>query len=128
MRDLIERALQSELRRRLDLFPVLGIVGPRQVGKTTLVRRQLFGEDEEVTYLDLENPRDLRRLDEAFDYLESRADHTVVIDEVQVRPDLFRLLRPLVDADRRPGRFVLLGSASPTLPSCGAPASRSPGA
>ena len=107
--------MRDELRRRLTLFPVLGIVGPRQVGKTTLVRRQLFGDDEQVTYLDLENPRDLRRLDEAFDYLESRADHTVVIDEVQVRPDLFRLLRPLVDADRRPGRFVLLGSASPTL-------------
>ena len=54
-------------------------------------------------------------MSDPFDYLEARATKTVVIDEVQLQPELFSLLRPLVDADRRPGRFVLLGSASPSL-------------
>lgn len=115
MGNLVDRSVHKLVLRKLAAFPVVGIVGPRQVGKTTLVREQLFAVDDAVTYLDLENPRDLLRLDEGYDFLESRAAQTVVIDEVQVRPELFTRLRPLVDADRRPGRFVLLGSASPTL-------------
>ena len=113
--NLFDRFVTDSLRERLEGFPIVGVVGPRQVGKTTLVREQLFGSDTPHHYLDLENPQDLRLLDEAYDYLGARADVTVVIDEIQVRPELFTVLRPLIDAQRRPGRFVLLGSASPAL-------------
>ena len=113
--ELLPRAITERLQMALRRFPVVGIVGPRQVGKTTLVREQLFVGRADVRFLDLENPRDRRLLDEPYDYLESLSGLTVVIDEVQLMPELFALLRPLVDADRRPGRFVLLGSASPRL-------------
>ena len=112
---LLPRNATSRIRQALDRFPVVGIIGPRQCGKSTLVRDLLFGERTDVRILDLERQRDLARLERAEDYLESLAGQTVVIDEVQVRPDLFRVLRPLVDDRRRPGRFVLLGSASPEL-------------
>jgi predicted AAA+ superfamily ATPase len=69
----------------------------------------------EVTFLDLERPSELARLSEPELFLESRKDHLVIIDEVQRRPDLFPVLRALVDAHRQPGRFLVLGSASPDL-------------
>ena len=97
-------ALRSKLRRA----PITALLGPRQCGKTTLAR-SLAAEH----FFDLEDPRSLARLDQPQTALESLTG-TVVIDEVQRRPELFPLLRVL--ADRRPDtRFLLLGSASPTL-------------
>ena len=112
---LIPRHAAEAVRIALTRFPAVGIVGPRQCGKSTLMRELLFGDRDDVRVLDLERPRDRSRLDRAEDYLESLAALTVVLDEVQVRPELFTVLRPLIDDDRRPGRFVLLGSASPEL-------------
>ena len=110
---MIKRLLEVKLARSLEEFPVTGIVGPRQVGKTTLVRQGQSGAD--VVYLDLERNSDLNKLQDPELFLTQVADKTVVLDEVQHLPELFPLLRSLVDDDRRPGRFVILGSASPAL-------------
>jgi predicted AAA+ superfamily ATPase len=111
----IERELYQGVLESLQSFPVVGLIGPRQVGKTTLVRRLATEADKTTVYLDLERPSDLAKLDDPELYLESLTDRCVIIDEVQQRPDLFPVLRALVDAQRRPGRFLVLGSAAPAL-------------
>lgn len=91
-------------------FPALALLGPRQVGKTTLARgivNELNG-----VYFDLERPSDRLNPELALGEL---ADRLVVLDEVQHAPDLFESLRPLIDDERRPGRFLLLGFASQDL-------------
>jgi hypothetical protein len=88
------------------------LLGPRQVGKTTLAR-SLVGKD--AVYLDLERPADLARLQDAETYFDSVADRLIIVDEVQRLPGLFPVLRTLIDRNKRPGRFLLLGSASPAL-------------
>ncbi|WP_293311097.1 ATP-binding protein [Pedobacter sp. UBA5917] len=108
---LIIRTLTKQLRNRLKKSPAVAILGPRQVGKTTLAKSL----SDDYIYLDMENPRDVAKLQDAYTFLESLQDHTVIVDEVQLLPALFSLLRPLIDAKRTPGRFILLGSASPEL-------------
>ncbi len=110
---MIGRQLEAKLALSLEEFPVTGIIGPRQVGKTTLVRQWQNGAD--MVYLDLERNSDLNKLQDPELFLTRVASKTVVLDEVQHLPELFPLLRSLVDDDRRPGRFVILGSASPAL-------------
>ena len=112
---MIQRLLQSEITRLLKGFPAVCILGPRQVGKTTLAKTIAAAFKKPVLYLDLENPLDRRRLDDAFTFLTDNADRCVIIDEVQVMPHLFSVLRSVIDANRRNGRFILLGSASPQL-------------
>ena len=90
--------------------PVVLLVGARQTGKTTLAR-SLVASDSEA-YFDLEDPRDLARLDEPMLALEGLRG-LVVIDEVQRRPDLFPVLRVLADRPQSPAKFLVLGSASP---------------
>lgn len=102
------------LRRRLRGYPVVAILGPRQVGKTTLARELGAARAVAPTYFDLEDPADLRRLDDASTALRERRG-LVVIDEIQRRPDLFPLLRVLADRPRKPARFLVLGSAAPHL-------------
>jgi len=111
---MIKRHLEALLLASLRRFPVVGLVGPRQVGKTTLARAvaRRFGES---VYLDLERPSDVARLADPELYLEAREKHLVVIDEIQRNPALFPVLRSLVDARRKNGRFLILGSASPAL-------------
>lgn len=94
------------------MFPAVALLGPRQVGKSTLARAIVRTND---VFLDLERPADLARLRDAETYLATVADRLVVIDEIQRAPELFPILRVLIDQDRRPGRFMLLGSASPAL-------------
>lgn len=96
-------------------FPVLGIVGPRQVGKTYLAKLLQSKLKKESIYLDLELDTDLRKLNDPQYFLEQYEDKTVILDEVQHVPTLYPLLRALVDQNRVPGRFILLGSASPEL-------------
>jgi predicted AAA+ superfamily ATPase len=99
----------------LRRFPAVALVGARQVGKTTLARRMLRRIPGRAVLLDLERPSDLAKIAEPELYLEPLARKLVVLDEVQRAPGLFPVLRALVDAHRRPGRFLLLGSASPDL-------------
>jgi predicted AAA+ superfamily ATPase len=95
--------------------PAVVLLGPRQVGKTTLAR-QIADERAGSAYLDLEAPGDLRKLDDARGFLEGRSDGLTVIDEVHRVPALFAELRGIIDERRRRGRdtgqFLLLGSAS----------------
>ena len=104
-----------EILRRLRSFSVVAILGPRQIGKTTLAR-QVAGEHPGRTHwLDLESPADLNRLMEDPGLVLDELRGLVVIDELQRRPDLFPILRVLSDRRPRPARFLVLGSASPDL-------------
>lgn len=108
---MIDRHLQGALRERLAFYPGMVLLGPRQVGKTTLARA-LAREYPHALVLDLERPADRAQLTEPELFLARHRDRLVVLDEVQLMPELFTVLRPEIDADRRPGRFLLLGSAS----------------
>jgi predicted AAA+ superfamily ATPase len=101
----------AALTAALARSQVVLLVGARQTGKTTLARSVVVSDDE--AYFDLENPRDLARLDEPMLALESLRG-IVVIDEVQRRPDLFPILRVLADRSDSPATFLVLGSASPS--------------
>jgi predicted AAA+ superfamily ATPase len=112
---MIER--QQEIKRLKKLLrsnPVVGIIGARQVGKTTLSRLLVTGSKRPVSYYDLENPEDLARLSDPMLALKGLKG-LVVIDEIQRYPDLFAVLRVLVDRPKLPARFLILGSASPGL-------------
>lgn len=111
----IPRALYPTLLESLQTFPVVGLVGPRQVGKTSMARQLAAQLGKGAVMLDLERPSDLAKLAEPELFLEPLADRLVILDEAQLRPDLFGVLRSLVDAQRRPGRFLILGSAAPAL-------------
>lgn len=111
---MLKRAIEARVSAGLSQFPVVGIVGARQVGKTTLAKA-IAGKRKNTVYLDLELPSDLAKLDEAELYLQRHSKSLVILDEIQRRPDLFPILRALVDANRRRGRFLILGSASPDL-------------
>ena len=112
---MIKRSLDKDILLSLDQFPAVGIIGSRQVGKTTLALMVAESRQDKAVYLDLERPSDLAKLGDAELYLRSVADSLVIIDEIQRRPDLFPVMRSLVDEQRRPGRFLILGSASPAL-------------
>ena len=111
---MFERHLMPSLRERLTFFPGVVITGPRQVGKTTLARA-IAAEHDGALFLDLERAADRARLAQPELFFPRHRDRLVVLDEVQHMPDLFAALRPEIDADRRPGRFLLLGSASGPL-------------
>lgn len=114
MAEMIPRQRAMErIIRALRLSPVAAVLGPRQCGKTTLAR-MFSAQEESCAFFDLENPVDIRRLSAPMTVLEELAG-LVIIDEVQRRPDLFELLRVLVDRPGNPARFLLLGSASPHL-------------
>lgn len=112
---VIQRKLQIEVERLLKGFPAVCVLGPRQVGKTTLAKSIAASFKSPVLYLDLENPIDRRRLSDPFTFLTDNKDRCIIIDEVQVMPELFAVLRSVIDDNRRNGRFILLGSASPQL-------------
>lgn len=111
----IDRTASKAVATALRDHPAVVILGSRQVGKTTLAKRIAETRRGGWTYLDLESPRDLARLTDAETYLESLHGQLVVIDEVQRMPELFPILRALIDRKRRAGRFLLLGSSSPEV-------------
>jgi len=113
--NLIERSRHyKELQGLLQRHPVVGILGARQVGKTTLARQLAADFVGPVSYFDLEDPTDLARLAEPMLTLRELSG-LIVVDEVQRRPDLFPVLRVLADRERKDARFLILGSASPEL-------------
>ena len=112
---MIDRFIYGELLEIVGEFPVLGIVGPRQVGKTTLARLLSKKINKESVFLDLENPRDISKLTDPLLFFENNQDKCIIIDEVQIKKELFPIIRAVIDQKREPGRFILLGSASPEL-------------
>ncbi|REG90579.1 ATP-binding protein [Algoriphagus antarcticus] len=117
---MIQRILEEKLIQSLQTMPVVVILGPRQVGKTTLALELAKSAVEKpIHYLDLELNSDLAKLDDAESYLRRFENQLLVIDEVQRKPELFPVLRALVDLRKRngerAGHFLLLGSASRDL-------------
>lgn len=113
---MISREDTADLADYLTFFPAIMLMGPRQVGKTTLAHSLAEKLNKPVIYLDMEIEEDKKILSSnAHSYLMAHKDHCVVIDEAQALPELFTYLRPIIDAHRVPGRFILLGSANPTL-------------
>ena len=111
---MIERALRPAVAGMLRRHPAVGLLGPRQAGKTTLALQIAAGRPH--LYLDLEAAPDRARIEEAQDYLSRHEDKLVILDEIQRAPGLFQALRGLIDTGRRrgrrTGRFLILGSAS----------------
>lgn len=118
MQGYVPRAIQAQIEARLADFPIVAVLGPRQCGKTTLVR-ETVGDRPGVVYLDLERPSDLGKLRDPELYFNlHRSQGTAdlfCLDEIQRVPEIFPLLRSLADEERRNGQFLLLGSASREL-------------
>lgn len=111
---MIERRIEAELQHLVNESPAVALLGPRQVGKTTLAIN--IGETRPSIYLDLESEADRAKLSEPELYLATHDDKLVILDEVHRLPNVFQILRGLIDRNRRAGRrtgqFLLLGSAS----------------
>lgn len=112
---MIKRFAENKIKELINNFPCVAIIGPRQVGKTTLAKQIIASLKNEYEYIDLELQRDAEKLTDPETYFLSFSDKNFVIDEVQQNKKLFPVLRAIIDRDRRPGRFILLGSASPDL-------------
>lgn len=114
---MITRDLQLTLKKRLGSNPAVALLGSRQVGKTTLAKEIQL--DKPTHYLDLERPSDVAKLADPELYLSQFSGKLVILDEIQRVPDLFPVLRSLIDERRQAGersaQFLLLGSASPEL-------------
>lgn len=111
---MIERYEYSLIIESLRRFPAVGVLGARQTGKTTIAK--LIAENPGFEYLDLENPSHLSRLADPVMYFESRKNNTVILDETQRMPELFPVIRSMIDRNpEQMGQFLLLGSASPDL-------------
>ena len=116
---MIRREIFDLVDRRLDQFDSVALLGPRQVGKTTLAREIAAGAGQKTRYLDLESPSDRQLLDDPDSYFSAYADHLIILDEVQRAPEIFQVLRGQIDQRRRmeeeAGKFLILGSASMDL-------------
>ena len=111
---MILRLLEKRVRRWLGQFPAVAILGPRQCGKSTLAQRVLAGFPNALL-LDLERPSDLAQLRDAEAFFAANTGRLVCLDEIQRVPELFPVLRSVLDAGRRNGQVLVLGSASPEL-------------
>jgi len=111
---ILRKRYLDRLRRRLDQFPVVAILGARQVGKTTLAQQVSEASLKPVVRFDLEDPDTLALMAEPKLAL-GELQGLVVIDEIQRQPGLFPVLRVLVDRPGNPARFLVIGSASPDL-------------
>ncbi len=116
---MINRIIQADLLQYLATFPVVALLGPRQVGKTTLALALRKAVNKPCHYLDLELDSDQSKLAEPELYLRRFANQLIILDEIQRAPNLFTLLRALVDQRKQngemSGHFLILGSASPDL-------------
>ena len=114
---MINRWITNKLKETIRRFPAVALLGPRQVGKTTLALT--LGKARKSIYLDLEAPDDLVKLQDPLSFLPLHSDKLIILDEIQRAPDLFMTLRGLIDKNRRANKqgeqFLLLGSASMDL-------------
>lgn len=113
---MIKRKCQDSIIELLNESPAVGILGPRQVGKTTLAEEIALSISPNPIYLDLESPTDLAKLTEAEAYFDLHKGKLIILDEIQRTPELFAVLRGVIDRRRRDGfrtaQFLILGSAS----------------
>ncbi len=114
---MLRRQITEKLQETIAQVPAVALLGARQVGKTTLAKT--IAKDIDSIYLDLEAPEDLLKLSDPTSFLSAHADKLVILDEMQRSPELFPVLRGLIDKNReqgrRAGQFLLLGSASMDL-------------
>lgn len=110
-----KRFITNRVLERIENLPAVALLGPRQVGKTTLAKQLQKEITKESIYLDLESQEDFNKLINIESYLLQRDDKLLIIDEVQRMPELFPVLRSVIDRNRSNTRFMLLGSASPEL-------------
>lgn len=114
MHELIQRKIESFVIQNLNVFPAVALLGPRQCGKSTL-SKMLAEKIPNFLYLDLQNMTDLNKLSDPYLFIKNNQEFTICIDEIQIMPEMFSILRSIIDEDRRNGRFILLGSASQEL-------------
>lgn len=114
MQEIINRYLAGTVKRRLQNNPAVAILGPRQCGKTTLAG-QIVKKIKQSVYLDLENPGDLAKLDDPLAFFSLHNDDLVCLDEIQRAPELFSILRSIIDERARNAQFLILGSAGRDL-------------
>ena len=114
MHDLIERNIESSFLQYLDIFPAIAILGPRQSGKSTFVKMMSY-RFKKFLYLDLQNQDDLNKLNVPSLFFDTNKNAVICLDEIQLVPELFSILRSEIDKNRKNGRFILLGSASRDL-------------
>ena len=111
---MFKRLITEKINNSLQHVPAVALLGPRQVGKTTLALG--IAKDRPAVYLDLESPADLAKLQDPIGYLSTQSDKLIILDEIQRMPELFKVLRGLIDQRRQAGkgtgRFLILGSAS----------------
>lgn len=112
---MIKRTREAKLERYAQRFPAIAIIGPRQCGKTTLAKEFVKNRGWEFIYVDIEKASDREKLENAELFFQDNRHKTIVIDEVQLMPELFSAMRSAIDEDRRPMRFLLLGSANPDI-------------
>ena len=109
------REIEQDILQSIAYNPITAILGPRQCGKSTLAKHIAEKNSRGFVFLDLERPSDLKKLDDAEWFLESQKGKLICLDEIQRKPDLFPLLRALVDDWGGNGHFLVLGSASRDL-------------
>ncbi|MBN4063780.1 ATP-binding protein [Cardiobacterium sp. AH-315-I02] len=114
MQTYINRDKQKVIKQHLEAFPAVALLGARQVGKSTLAKKIISGFKNAI-YLDLENPRDLAKLQDPLTFLEANKHVLICIDEVQRAPEIFQIFRVFLDSNNRTGQLLLLGSASRDL-------------
>jgi len=114
MHELITRKQEAFIKENLEVFPAVVVLGPRQCGKSTLIK-MLSDHLKNFLYLDLQNRDDIAKLNEPGIFFAANEDNTVCLDEIQLIPELFSTLRSEIDRNRTNGRFILLGSASREL-------------
>lgn len=110
---MIQRIIENEVLFGLSFQPSVAILGPRQVGKTTFVKQLQYKLPKTSIYFDLERSSDLAKFQhDRLAFLETMQEQTVILDEIQRLPEIFPDIRSLIDQNRVPARFILLGSAS----------------
>lgn len=111
MQGYINRKAEKQLQQYLEIFPVVAVLGPRQCGKSTLIKR-MSESWEDTIYLDLQEMDDLNKLHQPSLFFEHNISKRICLDEIQLVPELFSVLRSRVDKHRENGKFISLGSAS----------------
>jgi len=110
----IERLIKSVIIKSLNTTAVTAILGARQIGKTTLVK-QLLKETKDTLYLDIEKPSDRNKLTDAESFFKINNNKTICLDEIQLLPKIFPVLRSIIDDDEYNIKFLITGSASPDM-------------